>query len=117
MNLKQTIFVAIMGAGLALCGAADASAGTPAGMGQNHHPRRVEVNHRLAKQNIRVDRDLREGKITRRQAAALHGEDRAVRMHERRDALLHGGHLTRHEQARLNHRENRTSGRIYRAAH
>jgi hypothetical protein len=112
MSIRQTIIVAVMGAGLALCGAASASAGT----WQNDHPRRVEVNHRLEKQDARIDHNLRDGKISLRQAARFHREDHNIRMHERRDAALHGGHLTRGEQARLNHRENRVSGRIYRAA-
>jgi len=113
MNLRQKILVAVMGAGLALCGAAGASAGT----WQNNHPRRVEVNHRLAHQDTRIDRNLRDGNISHRQAAALHREDRMIRVRERRDAAMHGGHLTRGEQARLNHQEHRVSGRIYRAAH
>jgi hypothetical protein len=113
MSLRKNILVAVMGAGLAILGAASASAGT----WQDNHPRRVEVNHRLAHQDMQINRDLRDGRIDGRQAANLHREDRMIRMRERRDASLHGGHLTRVEQARLNHRENRVSGRIYRAAH
>lgn len=113
MNLKQTLLVAIMGASLSLFGAAAASAGT----WQVHHPRRAEVNHRLVHQNARILHNLHEGRISLRQAALLHREDHMVRMRARRDAAFHGGHLTRIEQARLNHRENRISGQIYRDAH
>lgn len=102
-----------MGAGLALCGAAGASAGT----WQDNHPRRVEVNHRLENQNDRISHNLHDGNISYRQAAYLHQEDRNIRYRERRDASMNGGHLTRGEQYRLNHQENRVSGQIYRDAH
>lgn len=113
MSLKQKFLIAIMGASLTLCGVASASAGT----WQVHHPRRVEVNHRLAHQNFRIARNLHKGHISLQQAAYLHHEDHMVRMHERRDAALHGGHLTAGEQMRFNHQENRISGQIYREAH
>jgi hypothetical protein len=113
MSLKRNILIAILGAGLTLAGAASASAGP----WQAAHPRRVEVNHRLAHQDFRINRDLRDGRITPRQAAYLHYEDRTIRYRERRDAFFDGGHITRGEQARLNHQENRVSGRIYRDAH
>jgi hypothetical protein len=113
MRIKQKILVAVMGMGLAFFGAASASAGT----WQDNHPRRVEVNHRLAHQNFRINRDLREGRITVRQAAVLHRQDRMIRFRERRDAALNGGHITRFEQAHLNHQENGVSRHIYRAAH
>jgi hypothetical protein len=113
MRIKQKILVAVMGMGLALCGASAASAAT----WQDTHPRRVEVNHRLAHQDMRINRDLRAGRITPRHAAFLHHQDHMIRMHERRDASFHGGHLTLTEQARLNHQENGVSRHIYRAAH
>ena len=113
MSLKQKILVAVMGAGLALAGASTASAGT----WQNDHPRRVEVNHRLAHQDMRINKNLREGKITRHEAAKLHRADRMIRKQERHAAALHNGHLTRMQQARLNAHETRVSGKIYRAAH
>lgn len=43
---------------------------------QNHHPRRVEVNERLANQNRRIHAERREGEFTKSQARALHTEDR-----------------------------------------
>jgi len=113
MSLKQKILIAVMGAGLTLCGVASASASP----WQNAHPRRVEVNHRLAHQDMRINRNLREGKITPHQAANLHREDRMMRREERRDAAFHGGHITLRQQARLNRHENRVSGHIYREAH
>ncbi|HUO91858.1 MAG TPA: hypothetical protein VMU22_03005 [Rhizomicrobium sp.] len=113
MSLKQKLLIAVMGAGLALAGAGAASAGT----WQNDHPRRVEVNHRLAKQDMRIDKNLREGKISPREAMRLHRQDHMIRREERREAAFKHGHITRLQQARLNHQENRVGGKIYRDAH
>ena len=38
--------------------------------------------------------------------------DRHIRMHERRFARHDGGHISRFEQARLNHQENRVGRHI-----
>jgi hypothetical protein len=110
MNTKLKTLIAAAGMVFAIGGvASSASAATP---WQMHHPRRVEVNTRLARQNERI-RDARlSGKITAAQAFRLHMADQRVRDRERLDALHNGGHLTRLEQARLNQRENHISHRI-----
>lgn len=110
MTLKQKILMAILGAGLTLGGVSAASA-TP---WQASHPLRAEVNHRLAHQHMRIHRALYEGRIAASKAAYLHHEDRVIRHQERRDAAAHGGHITRGEQARLNHEENHVSRQIAR---
>ncbi|OCX53288.1 hypothetical protein BEL04_02995 [Mucilaginibacter sp. PPCGB 2223] len=76
------------------------------------HPRRAEVNSRIARQDARIHHEVREGEISRTKAARLHREDHSVRREERRMAARDHGHLTRRDQARLNHRENRISRRI-----
>jgi hypothetical protein len=73
---------------------------------QQTHPRRVEVNHRLARQNVRIHREVRKGEITRVQARRLHREDRFVRHEERFMASQHHGHITHGEQHALNQQEN-----------
>jgi len=98
-----------LGLAIALAGAGGASATATWG---RHHPRRVEVNHRLAVQDRRIHSERREGEITGRQAAALHAEDRGIRGQERFDASRDHGHLTRAEQRRLNHEENGVSRQI-----
>ena len=91
------------------CVAVPAMADTP---WQAQHPRREEVNNRLANQRGRIHQEVREGEMSHRQAARLHRADHRVRMQERRMAARHGGHLTRHQQARLNREENHVSHRI-----
>jgi hypothetical protein len=91
------------------CVAVPAMADTP---WQAQHPRREEVNNRLANQHGRIHREVKEGEMSHRQAARLHRADHRIRMQERRMAARHGGHLTRREQARLNREENHVSRRI-----
>ena len=86
-----------------------ASANTP---WQRNHPRRVEVNDRLANQNRRINTELREGEINAWQANALHREDRAIRREERTMAKFGYSHITKAEQRSLNQQENVVSRQI-----
>jgi len=67
-----------------------------------NHPRRDQVNDRIARQERRITQERREGEITRAQAHAMRLQERGIRAEERADARLHGGHITRVEQAQLN---------------
>ena len=91
------------------CAAAPAMADTP---WQAHHPRREQVNNRLGRQNARIHQQVKEGELSRRQALRLHGADRRIRAQERRMAARNGGHITLHQQARINREQNRVSRRI-----
>jgi len=77
-----------------------------------HHPRRAEVNARLAHQYHRVMMERRKGELTGRQAHFLHAEDRGIRAQERFYASRDDGHITHAEQVRLNHEENAVSHQI-----
>ena len=79
---------------------------------ERNHPRRDQVNDRLANQSRRINQEYREGEITRGQARALHREDRQVRREERTMASLDGGHITRADQRALNQQENAISHQI-----
>ena len=79
---------------------------------QQNHPRRAQVNSRLNNQNRRIDTEVKDGQISRRQAAMLHGEDHQIRSEERFDASLNGSHITRAEQVSLNQQENSVSRQI-----
>lgn len=97
-------------AGVAMMGlASGAFAASP---WQKAHPRRAEVNHRLAHQNQRIRAERRSGQITGRRAAQLHHQDRAIRQEERTMARSNGGHLSKAEQHAINQQENQTSRRI-----
>jgi len=109
MKFSPQLALAAIGVATLLAGASGASAETA---WQHHHPRRVEVNHRLNNQFRRIRTERREGEITGAQARDLHAEDRGIRGQERFDASHHGGHLTRAEQRRLNREENGVSGQI-----
>jgi hypothetical protein len=76
------------------------------------HPRRAEVNHRLVKQNQRIHHEVKEGDLTRAQAATLHRDDHAIRREEGRMTARNGGYITKQEQHTLNQQENQISAQI-----
>jgi hypothetical protein len=79
---------------------------------QKDHPRRTEVNKRLANQNQRIKTERKDGQITKGQAKQLHSEDHAIRQEERSMASTDGGHITKTEQKALNQQENQVSKQI-----
>ncbi len=79
---------------------------------QKNHPRREEVNTRLSNQSKRIHQDVKNGTLTKRQAASLHKHDRQIRQEERDMASQNGGHITQSEQKTLNQQENALSKRI-----
>ena len=79
---------------------------------QKDHPRRTEVNARLASQNRRINNELKEGEINKAQARQLHKEDHALRQEERTMASTNHGHITKAEQRSLNQQENQVSRQI-----
>jgi hypothetical protein len=79
---------------------------------ERNHPRRDQVNDRLANQNRRINHELKEGEITKQQANQLHRDDRAIRREERTMARFNNGHITKSEQKALNQQENAVSGQI-----
>jgi hypothetical protein len=79
---------------------------------QKNHPRREQVNNRLANQNKRIHNDVKNGTLTKNQAAAQHHEDHQVRQEERDMASQNGGHITKSEQRVLNQQENGISNQI-----
>jgi hypothetical protein len=108
MNTRNILIAAMS---LAMAGGAASLASAQTSWEQTH-PRRDEVNDRLAHQNHRIAAERREGELSARQAHRLHAADRRIRMHERRFAAHHNGHISRVEQARLNRQENRASRHI-----
>ena len=112
MRAFAKVATVTMAAGLLALTSAGASASWA-----SHHPRRVEVNHRLGNQNYRIDRDLRDGSLNGAEAHQLHSEDRTIRREERFDASLDGGHITKADQRSLNQQENAVSRQIYDESH
>jgi hypothetical protein len=108
---SKLLFSAIL---VAFLGIANISMAQDGNFAKNH-PRRAEVNQRLNNQDRRINRDVRNGDISRRQANRLHQRDHQIRREERRMAYRHDGHITRREQNRLNRQENHMSRRIRRA--
>ena len=79
---------------------------------EKHHPRRDEVNDRLENQNRRIHKEVKEGDLTKAQAADLHKQDHQIRQEERDMASQDNGHITKGEQKVLNQQENQVSKEI-----
>ena len=78
-----------------------------------NHPRRAEVGARLDRQQDRIVDGLRDGELSASQAHRLHEEDAAVRLEERADAVIGGGHISHGEQRTLNAQEDAVSRQIH----
>lgn len=79
---------------------------------EKEHPRRDQVNDRLQNQNKRIHNEVKEGELTKAQAANLYKQDRQIRQEERDMASQNGGHITKQEQKTLNQQENAVSKEI-----
>ena len=79
---------------------------------EQNHPRRDQVNDRLANQNKRINKEVAEGEMSKGQAAKLHKDDRQIRREERMMASQNHGHITKQEQKTLNQQENAVSQKI-----
>jgi methionine-rich copper-binding protein CopC len=108
VNTRKAAIVAIM----TLFASAVASSAVAETKWEKNHPRREQVNNRLANQNKRIHQEVKEGEMSKAQAAKLHREDRQVRNEERAMASQNGGHITRQEQKTLNQQENAISKQI-----
>jgi hypothetical protein len=108
-NIKKFAALALLSSLAAL--AAGAATASESHWAQNH-PRRDQVNDRLEHQDRRINQEVKEGKITKSQAAQLHKEDHQIRQEERLMASQNGGHITKQEQRTLNQQENAVSRQI-----
>jgi hypothetical protein len=114
LNLKPTIMNAKLALPIAMMALAVSTASF-AGPGHHFcrtHPRRAEVNHRLANQDKRIHQEVKEGELTKTQASSLHKDDHQIRQEERDMASQDHGHITKQEQKTLNQQENQVSKQI-----
>ncbi len=110
MTKFKTLMLAAVG--FAIAGSAVATGSSAETYFQATHPRRAEVNHRLAVQDNRINVERRDGMISARRAHALHRQDHMIRREERIDARFDRSHITRGEDRTLNHQENEVSHEI-----
>lgn len=104
----RTLIAASLLATSGLAMSAPASART---VWQNHHPARTHINHRIARQQVRITHQVRQGDMSRREARGLRRDLHGIRMQERAYAQANGnnGHLTRAQARNLNQQLNQTS--------
>ena len=108
-----TKFSAIAAASALVFGMAASNSAMAETAWQKSHPRRAEVNHRLANQNRRIHNKVEDGQMSHAQAAQLHKDDHQVRQEERDMASQNGSHITKPEDRALNQQENAVSQDIH----
>ena len=77
-----------------------------------NHPRIDQVNDRLHNENQRINQEVKEGDLSKKEAHHLHKKLKRIHHKERVMAKHNGGHITKAEQRSLNHQENEVSKRI-----
>lgn len=75
------------------------------------------VDRRHDYQQHRIDRGVATGRLTPGEANHLQRQQARIDRTEARMRYRNGGHLTRYQRARLQHRENVASSNIYRKKH
>lgn len=108
-NVKKAVVLAVLSAFVAVSATSAMAADKD---WKKDHPRRAQVNKRLNNQNKRIHNEVKEGDLTKSQAATLHKDDRQIRQEERDMASQNGGHITKQEQKTLNQQENAVSKQI-----
>jgi hypothetical protein len=83
--------------------------GAPGSKFAKQHPRRNEVNKRVANQRARINQGGKGGKLTAQQTQQLKANDRAIKQQEHADVRANGGFLTKSEQKQFNQEENANS--------
>lgn len=85
-----------------------------AGVWQQRHPARAHINKRIARQQVRITHEVRQGDISRPEARDLRRDLHDIRRQERAYARGNdnGGHLTRPQARELNRSLNRSSRAI-----
>jgi hypothetical protein len=76
------------------------------------HPRRAQVNRRERRQNARINRGVKSGKLTQAQGDQLKSDEAAIKTQERNEVKANGGYLTKPEQKQLNKELNAESKTI-----
>jgi uncharacterized membrane protein YebE (DUF533 family) len=108
-TLSKTVVLAIL---VGLVAATAASAYAADTEWEKNHPRRDQVNDRLAHQNERIKEQVKQGDMSEAEATALHKEHRRIREEERLMASQTGGHITILEQKALNQQVNAVGKQI-----
>jgi len=103
--MKTTFVIALLLAGLTIGVSAQTSVVSKTTW-QKSHPRLVEVNQRLKNQNARINKEVKEGKLSEQKVIVLKKHVRKIRNEERLMATRHKGHITKKELKNLNHQEN-----------
>jgi hypothetical protein len=76
-----------------------------------------EVGQRRQMQQDRIANGIRSGSLSPSEASHLEGREQHINHEDAADRRANGGKLTGQEKARINHQQNRASGKIYQDKH
>lgn len=108
MTFKRNLLVAVLGlAALTAAGAASAET-----RWEHQHPRQDQVLDRDAHLRHEVRAERRAGEISPAKAHRLLRREHQIAREDHRMAHRNGGYITRAEQHRLNHQENRLANHL-----
>ena len=102
--------ISLMAPGIAIC--AENPANPVGGQFAQKHPRRHEINERVANQRRMLRRQLKEGKITKEQYKDQMDALKNVKAQEGADVAANGGSLTKQQQGGLNQELNQNREQI-----
>jgi hypothetical protein len=104
----------LIAASLVFTGFTAVSAEASAHDWKRSHPARAQVNHRIARQHVRITHQVRQGDMSRTEARGLRKDLHGVRQQERAYARSNNnnGHLTRPQVRDLNQQLNQTGQQI-----
>ncbi len=87
------------------------------GMGGGAHPRRAEIESKLAEDEARIENGVQSGELTAREQIQLRREAHRIRVDEEEMVRANRGFLTAGQEAGLDARLADLSGRIFRKKH
>lgn len=115
-NLLLTLTLGGLLAGSAVAQNSNTAGGGP-GKYDPNHPRVNQINRREQHQQNRIANGVKSGQLTPGETARLERRENRLARNEKRDMARDNGHLTRRDQASLNHEANHVSRHIYRDKH
>ena len=119
-TLTHSLLILATG-GLLMVGSAVAQNPNTAGAGPDKvdpgHPRVNQINGRETNQQDRIANGVKSGQLTPGETRRLERGEQRLQRNEKRDMAKDNGHLTKKDQAQLNHEANNMSKRIYKDKH
>ena len=114
-KITRSLLILAVGGLMSIGSASAQTQNTSGGGAAQHdpgHPRVNQFNRRETRQQTRIAKGVKSGKLTPKQTAHLEKGEKRLQNNEKKDMAKNNGHLTKQDQRQLNRESNRTSRRI-----